>query len=308
MSDSQSPRHIIMWSSDEALAGRIAGLEGQGFTVTASADPDEARCVLESGRPAAVLADPELNSPAASDFLRTAHRAHPDLPVALVRPVDDALTFHYLRIYAASGALGPHEAISDGALRLFLEHLTRTDAGFGLETYLNGPEEVHKHRLESPGGRNPLLVRIGRAFEEHGRVEPHDIQLVYEETLNNAIFHAFRTASNESRYMSHADTPFDASEELQVQWASRPDLGALAVIDNQGLLSPHVVWDRFFRQTSLKGLLDTNGRGLYLAHLLSQLLLVTVVPGVRTQIATLFLPQEGEEHGRAVCFRVFPQR
>ena len=83
----------------------------------------------------------------------------------------------------------------------------------------------------------------------------------------------------------------ESDGELLIEWAGPSEgaeeaeaYAAVAVSDNQGLLAPHALWEGFYRQASQRGLLDSSGRGLCLVHALSQLLVLTIWPGERTEI------------------------
>ena len=90
--------------------------------------------------------------------------------------------------------------------------------------------------------------------------------------------------------MGGRDQVMDVEDKISLAWAASEQFSVFSITDNQGLLERATVWDRFIRQTSLSGLLDTSGRGVYLTHLLSNLMLASVQPGKRTRIAVFFYP------------------
>ena len=87
----------------------------------------------------------------------------------------------------------------------------------------------------------------------------------------------------------------EGPDEVTVEWGIEEHFSALAITDNRGLLTPDNVWNSLFRQTSLEGLLDTSGRGIYLMYLHSHELLLTVAPGRRTPVVVLFGSSENLE-------------
>ncbi|NQU42707.1 hypothetical protein HQ520_05445 [bacterium] len=267
---------------------RLTAALGDRYSLVFAEDAEQARGILTRTRPLALLVAPFAQAAADHDVLRIANQRYPDLPVALVAATNTSSCFHYLRTYGVGAALPPGLGVSGDLLRLFFLHLLDPSALFDLKDYVPPNCARQEERIMAPSQRSGVLERLIADLGPKGHVNVHDLQLVFEEVLNNAIFHAFRTDRNEPKYSGASDAPFDAADVITVEWASGDEYSMLAVTDNQGLLSRHVVWNRFLRQTSMMGLLDTNGRGTYLTHLLSKLVLITVLPGQRTRVAAFF--------------------
>ena len=62
----------------------------------------------------------------------------------------------------------------------------------------------------------------------------------------------------------------------------------LSIADNQGHLRQDAVLARLERQMSVQGLLDENGRGLYLTYSLGGRFIVNLVAGRLTELVVLF--------------------
>lgn len=307
MSEAGEKRVILLWVEKPMdLAARLGNAVGERYRIKICQDHEDACREVDRGAVCAVLADPELRAAGYHDFLRAVHRQAPELPVALIRSVASCQTYNYLRMYGAAGAMETGGAFRARELAAFIDHLAGCRPTDDIDRLFAPDAARGSMRLASPSERERVHERLGEVFGPSAHVDNHDLQLVFEEIVNNAIFHAFRTADNESKYRSQAmPTTFEEDERLEVAWGLDDEQAALSVSDNRGLLSPAVVWDRFFRQTSLRGLLDTNGRGLYLAHLLSRLLLVSVAPGRSTQVTTVFSCRGESSGDRALSLRVY---
>jgi hypothetical protein len=281
---------ILVACSIPGFEERLLAAQCGEFPLEFVAGHAEALRYLEQERPAALLIDPASRPPADGDAVRLAGSLYPDLPIALISSTATSECFSFLRLYGVGAAIPPNVGLPPNHLRLFFQHLVNPASLFSLESYLSPGREVFSERIMAPNARTRLFERLIRDFEPCKYVNAHDLQLVFEETLNNAIFHAFRTDKNEPKYTSGNEEPFDVQDQVVVEWGIGENYSAIAITDNQGLLSRQTIWDRFVRQINLTGILDTSGRGIFLTHLLSKLVLITVRPGVHSRVAAFFGP------------------
>jgi hypothetical protein len=257
----------------------------------------EATALLRGEKPIVALILEQPFDSTGRDLLREAHLNHPDLPIAFLARTTEAPIYTNLQTYAVGAALPASPDLSDRQLDLFFKHLIEPNQRGGLSDYFQPGHPIKRYRVTDQARRNEILETVSSDFDGTVPVDSYDLQLVFEEILNNALIHAFRTTRSHPKYGAASRTLLDSEDEVCIEWTTCSNLqdaaqshGALAISDNQGLLAPHVAWERFFRQTSLKGLLDTNGRGLYLVHLLSSLMLINIWPGKRTEILAFFDP------------------
>jgi len=260
-------------------------------------EESEASAFLRSGRRIAALLLEQPSGSRGRDLLREAHLSHPDLPIAFLARTTESAIYTNLQTYAVGAALPANPELSDRQLSLFFKHLVEPNLRGGLSDYFPKSHPIKRYRVTDQARRNEILEAVSADFDGTVTVDSYDLQLVFEEILNNALIHAFRTTRSHPKYGAASKTLLDSEDEVCIEWTTYPNpqdaaqtYGALAISDNQGLLAPQVAWERFFRQTSLKGLLDTNGRGLYLVHLLSSLMLINIWPGKRTEILAFFDP------------------
>lgn len=285
---------VVLCNVPDDLATRLRAATADRWRFLAVGSEEEMVRQLGGERPAALIARPSTDGGEA-EILRAAHRLCPGLPTALVAPTSKSVCYSLLQTYGAAGALPPESPLTNTQLRLFLERLTDPAPEPGIASLFPPGQTVHVRSITKTSLRAEVLQELIHDFESCDFLDSYDLQLAFEEIFNNALLHAFRSRRNQVKYTSHSGTALDEEDTVSLEWAvwqdpatGRPGYGALGMIDNQGLLAPARIWDRFFRQTSLRGILDTNGRGLYLVHLLARLLLVTVWPGQRTQVVAVF--------------------
>jgi anti-sigma regulatory factor (Ser/Thr protein kinase) len=285
-----SPSPILVAYPDPGFREHLTSALSGAFPLEFVPGHVEALHYLEQQRPLALLVDPSVRPPADEDAVRIAGSLYPDLPVALISSTSTSECFSFLTLYGVGAAIPPNVGLSPSHLKLFFQHLIDPASLFSLKNYVSPGREVCSERITVPNARTRVFELLTRDFEPCKYVNTHDLQLVFEEVLNNAIFHAFRTEKNEPKYTSSDDEPFDLQDQIVLEWGIGEDYSVVAITDNQGLLSRRTIWDRFTRQINLTGLLDTNGRGIFLTHLLSKLVLITVRPGLHTRVAVFFGP------------------
>lgn len=229
------------------------------------------------------------------DVIRMARQKNPDLPVALVTATNESSCFSFLREYGLGAALSPSLGIPPALLRHFAAHVQAPGCLFDLSNAF--PDSFLRRRFPLPHyqARLEALDQLMLDFQKTPYVDFHDLQLVYEEVLNNAFFHAFRDNKNQPKYRGDEEEHLEPQDQVICEWHLGETFSVLSIQDNMGLLARHEVWDRFDRQLSLSGLLDTSGRGLYLTHLLCRMMTITIQPGKKTQVNLFFCPGESRE-------------
>jgi anti-sigma regulatory factor (Ser/Thr protein kinase) len=115
-----------------------------------------------------------------------------------------------------------------------------------------------------------------------------ELRLILEETINNALFHAFHDDQQQERYNIESFTGLGPGEEVSVEFGADRQTIALAVTDNQGTLRRETILGKILRQCSAEGLLDQSGRGLHLVYSLAGRCLVHLSHRRVTQVVTLF--------------------
>ena len=293
---------IIVWSAEKDSCASLKPYLGSERILLEAQELKDVGIALRQGDVAAILVDTKKMMEQGEELVRMAYYAKSDLPVVLLGSTLSAECFWLLRMHGLSAAISPKTPLSAEHVRIFFDHLLGYPAGFSLGQYFPSEQRIPHQIITTIAQRLQVFDRISHDFEGCPYVQPHDLHLILEEVLNNAISHAFGLRTDDKA--SNPDQPFQKHGEIRLDWAVSDNLSALAVTDNQGLLSQKDVWDRFFRQTSLTGLLDTNGRGLYLAHLLSRQVLVTITPGSRTQIAVFFSQNLEKDEEKPVSIRV----
>jgi len=223
--------------------------------------------------------------------------------VALVtsQPLESYIS--HLTKWGFTQSFSRHPPVHPLDLSHFLEMIVEPAAGFGLIRYLDATIEMYCLQVRTLEQKNEAIERVINHFATCG-FDVHrlyNVRLILEETINNALFHAFLNATGEEKYtLADFDGLQEPGEVVKIEYGSdRRHLG-FTVTDTAGTLSVPVILSKFERQLKSHGIFDQAGRGLYLSRLLTSTLIVNIEPHLRTQIVALF-----DERGDSLASKPF---
>ncbi len=211
-------------------------------------------------------------------------------PIGLLTDLAIEHYFSDLRRHNIYQLLGKIPNITTEEVERFLFCIENPRNGFGLSAYLYRTSELHTASVRTIADKTATVETVINHFATNGFEihELYNVRLILEETLNNAIFHAFRDAGGEEKYHINEFKELDEGEEITVEYGSSSTLAGFTVTDSAGGLSLRTVLERFERQLSHDGLFDERGRGIFLSHQLSSTLVLNLDEGRCTQVIALF--------------------
>lgn len=175
-------------------------------------------------------------------------------------------------------------------LLFFLRCLEDPANGFGLGQYLTQTIEMYRIQVSKKEEKLGVIERIINHFATAGYEihELYDVRLILEETLNNSIFHGFKTATGERKYHPDHFVGLEKGEKILVEYGSNGHMAGFTVTDNAGTLNVATVLQKLEKQLDPTGVFTFGGRGLHLSRLLSTWHIINLEVGERTQIIALF--------------------
>ncbi len=164
---------------------------------------------------------------------------------------------------------------------------------FGLKRYLRVGGEVFE-RLCVKGSSDARSVRdwiVSRFTSRFG--DAGDMNLLLDEAITNAVYHAPRNVDGSEKYVEYADVSLLPHEYVFVEYGVDSEKYAISVTDNQGTLNGSVVLDRLSRQVSGVGLRDEGGRGFHIGRIFSDAMVVNIKRLACTEVILMnyFSPQ-----------------
>lgn len=175
-------------------------------------------------------------------------------------------------------------------LEYFIECVVDATSGFGLFRYLRNTVEMYNVSVSTLDDKNNAVERVINHFATAGFEihELYDVRLILEETLNNALFHAFRTPTGEEKYSVYTFKCLEPGEKVRIEFGSNSHMAGFSVGDNAGSLPIKTIIAKLERQFNREGIFDESGRGLYLSRMLSSQFVMSVEAGKRSQVIALF--------------------
>ena len=175
-------------------------------------------------------------------------------------------------------------------VRNFIDCARNPENGFGLYRYLISTVEMYSQSVSTLEEKNSAIERVinhfaTSGFDVHGLF---DVRLILEETLNNALFHAFRTVTGEEKYSVRTFRCLEEGERVRLEYGNGAGILGFSVTDNAGSLPVKTIINKLERQHNKEGLFDEGGRGLYLSRMLSTAFVINVEENKRTQVVALF--------------------
>jgi hypothetical protein len=113
------------------------------------------------------------------------------------------------------------------------------------------------------------------------------VQILLEELITNAVYHAPVDGSGHEKYVKHAPVVLEESEAVAVTLARDSEKFGVSVLDRSGRLTREQVLYRLDRHVSAEGVLDDSGRGLHMSRLYADRLIINIRPGVATEVIFL---------------------
>lgn len=228
-----------------------------------------------------------------------------DAPTSQVRRLVDFRGRHHMGLVTAQQLEDYFGGLREwGILRSFvktppinqyeLEHFLRMVrdplSGFGLMSYLSATIEMYNLSVATVPEKVAAIERVINHFATcgFGVHELYNVRLILEEIVNNAFFHAFRTATGEEKYSIAGFRRLEEGETVRIEYGSDSLHVGFSVTDSAGTLPISVILDKLERQMNHDGVFDESGRGLHLSRLLASRLVFNVEQGRRTQLVAIF--------------------
>lgn len=183
----------------------------------------------------------------------------------------------------------------------FVDVVRHASNGFGLIRYLDKTIEMYSIGVRTMSDKLQAMERVINHFATNGYEvhELYDVRLILEELINNAFYHAYKTATGEEKYALGEFKSLAEGENVRIEYGSDEFHVGFSITDNAGTLSVATVLNKLERQANRQGLFDESGRGLWLSRQMASRFVINIERGKRTQFIALF-------HGKVPANRPRP--
>jgi CheY-like chemotaxis protein len=159
-----------------------------------------------------------------------------------------------------------------------------TENIFGLEKYMLPDYSVIKNFAVRGSGEIAAVEKdVIEAISLFHRPQLF-VQILLEEIITNAIYHAPVDGSGKKKYEKHTPVVLDAREAISLTLGRDSEKYGVAVMDPSGQLTKETVLYRLDRHIHGEGMLDENGRGLHMSRMYADRLIINIRRNVSTEV------------------------
>ncbi|MFW6253673.1 MAG: response regulator [Chitinivibrionales bacterium] len=158
-----------------------------------------------------------------------------------------------------------------------------TEKIFGLERYMQEDFELlEEYDITSSRQIVEVEDQILSSITRFHKPQPF-VQILLEELITNAVYHAPVDESGAEKYQKHSDVTLQESEKVKIKLGKDSEKYGVSVTDTSGKLTKQQVLYRIDRHIHGEGVLDEHGRGLHMSRLYSDRLIINIKRDVITE-------------------------
>lgn len=281
---------VLIIDSDQRSNEHLRGLLHPRYEVLIAPVMEEGWHILNHKKIDLVIGDYGIFKSSDKNVPQAIRRMRPESKIALISSFDAERYLSSLSEWKCYHVLPRLPFYNARDVHIFVANILEPENAFGLPRYLSEDAEWDKVKIIGREQKNSVLEEIINYFAlcEYEIHELYDVRLIMEESINNALFHAFRDEHGHEKYQTDLFETLEPDEEVIVEYGSDATNIGFSVTDNRGTLTPSMVVEKMARQYYKEGLFDESGRGLYLARMLSGNMVINIVKNVKTQILCIF--------------------
>jgi CheY-like chemotaxis protein len=284
---------ILVVDDDPTIRAMLTEFLAEKYRVTAASSGQEALQILERETFDLVLSD--INMPGINGFelIRRIRAKYPAVKIALITDynvdsyIKTALDENITNIIVKNAPFQVEE------LYLTVDNLLTGRRVFGLGNYLEPGTPLDLCRIRSSEEiehvREKLIELVASTNLFANRA--HTIRMIFEEIASNALYHAYG-------YKKFERVELKPDEVVEVHFGKDDKKLGFSVLDHSGRLTKEIVLKKILRAMSQDGVLDTDGRGLFLTRSFSDRFIINIRPKTMTEIIVLNHFDSSEENNK----------
>lgn len=273
----------VLIVDDEAIIRGMLEIElEERYNVFTAEDAGQAFEILNKHPVDLVISDINMPGMKGYELIRKVKEDHPGTKTALITAynIDD-----YVRMAKEndiSNIIPKSTPFNFDEFQSIVYNLV-TEEIFGLERYmLPDFKMIEKYRIlkstEIANVESSILAAIGEFHHPELFV-----QILLEELITNAVYHAPVNEKGDEKYIKHSDIVLEEPEAVKVFLGKDSEKYGVSVVDTSGKLDKQQVLYRIDRHIHGEGLLDESGRGLHMSRMYSDRLVINIKKNVTTE-------------------------
>lgn len=277
---------ILIVDDEKIIRDMLADYLEINFDVEIAQNGDEALHRPDLGHFDLVISDINMPGMPGYELLKTIKARHSHVKVVLITAynVDD-----YIRLaqeHDVSNIISKTIPFNFAELEAVVKGLVTGDI-FGIEKFMNpGFSFIKEYTVKSSADAKEVREDILSSLLKYVR-STNDLKLVLDEIVTNALYHSPRDAAGNEKYEEYSNITLDASEYIHIQCAVDDEKYGVSIADHQGSLRKETILYKVNRHIRGEGVLDDNGRGMFMSRIFADRLIMNIHPGKKTEIIVL---------------------
>lgn len=277
---------ILIVDDEDIIRGMLEAELEESYSVTTAKNAAEALELCKNNTFDLVISDINMPGMKGYDLLAEIKKLYPATKVSLITAynIDD-----YVRLakeHGISNIIPKTTPFNFDELNILVKGLITEDI-FGVERHMHpGYEMVKTYTLTASAQiatiESDIMEQVSKIFRNE-----KFLQILLEEAITNAIYHAPRDADGREKYIKHSDVVLSPEEYVDIVLIKDAEKYGLSVIDKSGRLTKETILNKLDRHINVEGLLDENGRGIYMSRLYADRLIINIKRMVRTEFIFL---------------------
>jgi len=277
---------ILIVDDEQIIRGMLQAELEDNFNVTTSKNAGEALAICKENKFDLVISDINMPGMKGYELLSEIKRLYPKTKTALITAynVDD-----YVRLakeHGVSNIIPKTTPFNFDELNTLVKGLITEDI-FGIGRHMReGFEIVKKYLLKRSAELSEIEGDIMKQVASFHRKEKL-LRILLEEIISNAVYHAPTDLGGDEKYEKHSDIVLQPYEYVDIVLVKDDEKYGISVTDQSGRLTKETVFYKLDRNIHKEGLLDENGRGIYMSRLYADRLIININPKVKTEVIFL---------------------
>lgn len=274
----------VLIVDDEAIMRGMLEIElEEQYKVFTASNAAEAFSVLSNEKIDLVISDINMPDMKGYDLAAKVRADYPGCKVALITGynIDDYVRMakeHNISNIISKSTPFNFDEFNSVVYSLVTENI------FGLEKYMLPDYEITKSfDIKSSEQIAPIEKQVIDEISKFHRPQLF-VQILLEEIITNAIYHAPVDGSGKKKYEKHAQVVLDDREKITLTLGRDSEKYGVAIMDPSGQLTKETVLFRLDRHIHGEGLLDENGRGLHMSRMYADRLIINIKKNVATEV------------------------
>ncbi|NLB64742.1 MAG: hypothetical protein GX801_11685, partial [Fibrobacter sp.] len=282
---------ILLIEGNQKFANKvISKISGHDFTINHCCNEIEAQHFLDKQKYDLLITELKTSANNNADFFDFIKQNHPNLKRIVLTSENTDEFMELISQYNIGLVLNKKEPDVFYKLKSVIKQI-RAPMAFRLSIYLNPHSKIETVKVKTSKQIEAISKEISKLYSNHQNEK--NMLTMLQELLTNAVFYGARRESAEDKSLWDHNFILDDSECIIFSHGKDEEKIVFSIMDQGGHLDKKTVLYWLNRQTTLdknglpKGIMDSHGRGIYIARKITDILIINIAPGEKSECVVI---------------------